>query len=93
VSVAFLDLPDGTQVLTVPCPVCGVFLAPEDCVEVTTFADAYPRYLPLRCPTPKCGQVCKTCRREPGDVHGPHCWEHMKHKVENPHLVDWSDCR
>jgi hypothetical protein len=78
------------------CPLCG---APRDFdgtwVEVTTYSDPEPEYLPGRvwCSTPKCGQVCKLCRREPGDVHGPDCGPLMFGKVERPHIVDASDCR
>jgi hypothetical protein len=83
----------GVGIVVTPCPICGAWLRPDDCVDVTTLGDPETRYIPVRCPTPKCGKVCRTCRRDVGDVHGPHCWEHMRFKVESPHLVDWSDCR
>lgn len=76
------------------CSICGVKV---DCdwLEITAFGDAMPSYAPGKyvCPTPRCGEVCRTCRREPGDVHGPHCWVHMRDKVERPHIVTLEDCR
>lgn len=77
----------------VPCPLCGVNVDADDCLDITSFNDPEPRYLIRRCPTPGCGTTCRTCRREPGDVHGPHCWVHMRDKLDRPHIVDRSDCR
>jgi hypothetical protein len=93
VGPVMVETSPGVGYITEPCPICGVLLGLENLAEVTTMGDSAPRYLPTYCPTPKCGKVCRTCRRDVGDVHGPHCWEHMKDKLENPHLVDRSDCR
>lgn len=81
---------------TVTCGVCGRPQRVTDWAEVSTFGDAVPVLIPGRlesCPTPRCGEVCKVCRREPGDVHGPDCGPLMFGKVERPHIVDASDCR
>lgn len=81
---------------TVPCGVCGKPQRVTDWVDVSTYGDAVPRLLPSHlepCPTPRCGEVCKVCRREPGDVHGPDCGPLMFAKLERPHIVDKSDCR
>lgn len=75
----------------VNCPRCGT--EADGVIEVTTFGDPVPQYLVTSCQTAKCGQICRTCRRDIGDVHGPHCWEHMVNKVERPHIVDRSDCQ
>jgi hypothetical protein len=83
-------------VRTVPCDVCGMPRRVLDWAEITTLSDAVPRFVPTRCtpcPTPRCGEVCKVCRREVGDVHGPDCGPLMFAKVERPHIVDESDCR
>lgn len=77
------------------CPLCG---APRefdgDWVEITRLGSPEPEFLPGRvwCSTPRCGQVCKICRGEVGDVHGPDCGPLMFVKVEHPHLIDRSDC-
>ena len=81
---------------TAPCSVCGEPQRVMEWVEVSTFGDRIPQLLPGRvapCPTPRCGEVCKVCRREVGDVHGPDCGPLMFAKVERPHIVDESDCR
>jgi hypothetical protein len=79
-------------------PPCGRCAAPlefsGDWIEITTFVDPEPAFVPGRhwCTTPRCGYVCKVCRGEIGDVHGPHCGELMLSKIERPHIIDRSDC-
>jgi hypothetical protein len=77
------------------CEVCGADAHVIEAADVSTFGDSKPRQVPTRveCSTPRCGEVCKVCRRDPGDVHGPDCGDLMALKVERPHIVDRSDCR
>lgn len=80
--------------VTLPCDICGADMPVEEWLDVTSFGDRNPQYTPGRtvCPTPRCGEVCKICRGEIGDVHGPHCGELMFNKIEKPHIIDRSDC-
>lgn len=89
------ELSDDGCLWTQPCEVCGAAARVLEAAEVTSFGEADRRFVPTRieCSTPRCGEVCKVCRREPGDVHGPDCGDLMATKVERPHIVDRSDCR
>ncbi len=77
-----------------PCPRCGVPVPVLAEVDVTAFGDAQPSSLPVLgpCPTEGCGTTCVTCHRRPGEVHGPHCWDRMRGKLTDPHIVDRGDC-
>ncbi len=80
---------------TRPCPRCAAPVPVVKEVEVTNLGSPVPQYLPAvlgACPTEGCGTTCVTCHRKPGEVHGPHCWERMRWKIEDPHIVDRSDC-
>jgi len=85
----------GRTFLTYRCSICAAPVLTGEYAEVTMLSDPKPRYVPGRamCPTPRCGEVCKVCRREVGDVHGPDCGPLMFGKLERPHIVDASDCR
>ncbi|WP_433078923.1 hypothetical protein ACQP1P_38715 [Dactylosporangium sp. CA-052675] len=79
------------------CSICGAERDEPEQVDVSQLVSTfntkvYGRYA-KPCPTPRCGEVCKICRREPGDVHGPDCGPLMAAKLERPHIVDESDCR
>lgn len=91
-DLVFVETAPGEYYTTIHCPTCGVLLKPKHLAEVTRLGSRTPEYIPLRCPTPKCGEVCKICRRDIGDVHGPDCGPLMFSKIERPHIVDRSDC-
>lgn len=87
---------DGQTFITSRCPICGSPILTGEYADATMLGDPRPHYVPTRqwtCPTPRCGEVCVICRREPGDVHGPDCGPLMALKLERPHIVDESDCR
>ena len=77
-----------------PCSRCGAMVVVRSWVDVTELGDPEPRALPVLCSCPPdgCGTTCVSCHRTPGEVHGPHCWDRMRLKIENPHIVDRSDC-
>lgn len=77
------------------CEVCDEPLTVEDWAEVTALGDRQPRFVPTRvsCPTPRCGEVCRTCRREPGDIHSGACSWAVLSKVADPCWVSIEDCR
>jgi hypothetical protein len=82
--------------MVIPCGICCGDRLVLDYAEVTTMRDAETQYVPTRigrCPTPRCGEVCKLCRREPGDVHGPDCGPLMADKLDRPHIITKEDCR
>jgi hypothetical protein len=76
------------------CPICGVEV---DCdwLEISAFGDAQPSFAPGKyvCPTPRCGQVCKVCRREVGDIHSGACSAIVLAKIDDPCRVSREDCR
>jgi hypothetical protein len=85
------------QVRIEPCPVCGADAkVTGPLLDVSSFGLLFDTRVygrrTIDCPTPRCGEVCKVCRREPGDVHGPHCGDLMATKLERSHIVDRSDC-
>lgn len=86
---------DGQTFVTFRCPICAAPVLTGEYAEVTMLSDPKRRYVPGRytCPTPRCGEVCTICRREPGDVHGPDCGPLMFPKLERPHIVTVEDCR
>jgi hypothetical protein len=95
VSASVLVEVDGQTFLTYRCPICDAPILTGEYAEVTCLSDAKSRYVPGRatCPTPRCGEVCRICRREPGDVHGPDCGPLMFSKLERPHIITKEDCR
>lgn len=82
------------EALAQPCPRCGAPVPILAEFDVTRLGDPERQtLLDLgSCPTEGCGTTCVTCHRTPGEVHGPHCWDRMRLKIENPHIVDRSDC-
>ena len=78
-----------------PCGICGELLDVHEWIEMTTLGDVDLQWTPARatCPTPRCGEVCRICRRDVGDVHGPHCGPLMFAKLERPHIITREDCR
>jgi hypothetical protein len=79
---------------TEPCPRCGLPVPVLRRIDITELGDPQPRFLPVLgpCRTEGCGTTCVTCRRPPGEVHGPGCWDRMRDKLTDPHIVDKSDC-
>jgi hypothetical protein len=66
------------QVRIEPCPVCGADAkVTGPLLDVSSFGLLFDT---------------RVCRREPGDVHGPHCGDLMATKLERSHIVDRSDC-
>lgn len=80
---------------SLPCELCGASRDVRQWLDISRLGDPFPELMPVldRCPTEGCGTTCVVCRRPPGEVHGPHCWERMRLKVEDPHIVDESDCK
>ena len=93
-EMVFLDVGDDQHEVRFLCPRCQAVMD-VDVLETTSLGDATPGYAPGygSCPTDGCGTTCMSCHRKPGEVHGPHCWDRMRLKVSDPHLVDESDCR
>lgn len=79
------------------CRICGAEREAPEQIDTTALGSAFSTtvYGPYRtpCPTPKCGEVCRICRRDPGDVHGPDCGPLMFTKLERPHIITEEDCR
>lgn len=79
---------------TQPCPRCTAPIPVVAEYDITRLGDPELRIVVNLgpCPTEGCGTTCVSCHRKPGEVHGPHCWDRMRLKTENPHIVDRSDC-
>jgi hypothetical protein len=80
---------------TRPCPRCAAPVPVVREIDVTALGSPFDTSIPVldRCPTEGCGTTCVTCHRKPGEVHGPHCWDRMRDKLTDPHIVDEGDCR
>lgn len=79
------------------CRICGAEREGPEQVDVRGLGSVFSTTVDGRyrtpCPTPRCGEVCKVCRREIGDVHGPDCGPLMATKLERPHIITVEDCR
>lgn len=89
-----MTAPSGLRRLALFCAWCDAEMDWE-WVWVGTYTDP-GRTIPGRvtCPTPGCGPRCPTCRREPGDIHGPECGEIIAGKLGDlrPCTITEADC-